>query len=491
MQKNRYLYYSVSILMLLAFGILFFFVPGCKHKENPDPNPVPDSIGKAQVWLTKGDKSKLLNKESDLSIRKTGSTNWPVIEIDTTVRFQIMEGFGAALTGSSAYLLNQKLDATKRTAALQDLFDPVNGIGISYLRLTIGASDFSLSDFSYDDLPAGETDFNLEQFTLAQDLDDVVPVLKEIIQISPAVKLLGSPWSPPAWMKTNGSMKGGKLKNECYDVYADYFVRYIQEMKNQGITIAAITPQNEPLYFTATYPCMEMQPDEQKNFIKDHLGPKFASNGIDAKIIIYDHNWDDTDYGISILNDPVAKSFIAGTAFHAYGGNVTAMSTVHNAHPDRDLYFTEISGGAWATDFSANLMWFMDNIFIGTTMNWSKNALLWNLALDPNYGPQNHGCGNCRGIITIIPYNGQITKNEEYYAIGHFSKFVRPGAARISLVSPQTLTDVGSVAFLNPDGSKSLIVCNYGADFKIFSVKQGGKNFSYSVPPKSVASIVW
>jgi glucosylceramidase len=262
-------------------------------------------------------------------------------------------------------------------------------------------------------------------------------------------------------------------------------------MKNQGITIAAVTPQNEPLYFTATYPCMQMQLEEQLDFIKNHLGPKFQSAGINTKIIIYDHNWDNTDYAISILNDADARNFIAGSAFHAYAGNVTAMSTAHNAHPDKDLYFTEISGGAWATDFSANMMWFMENIFIGTTMNWSKCALLWNLALNQYYGPQNHGCGNCRGVITVVYDIGQIIKNEEYYSIAHFSKFVRPGAARVSLSIPQTLTIVGLVAFLNPDGSKSLVACNYGTDIKTFTVKQGGKYFSYSVSPKSIASIVW
>jgi glucosylceramidase len=491
MRSNRFPVLYFIICLMLISGI-FILGPGCKSNDNPpDPVPVKDSIGRARVWLTTGDKSKLFNKEGDLTIKKTVSTNWPVIEIDTAERLQEIEGFGAALTGSSAYLINRNLDAAQRSALLQDLFDPVNGIGISYLRLTMGASDFSLSDFSYDDVPAGGTDYDLQEFSLGQDLDDVVPVLKEIIQVSPDIKLLGSPWSPPAWMKTNGSMKGGKLKTECYDVYAGYFVRYIQEMQNQGITIAAITPQNEPLYFTAGYPCMEMQPEEQLDFIKNYLGPKFQSAGIATKIIIYDHNWDNTDYAISIMNDPEAGNYISGSAFHAYAGYVSAMSTVHNAHPDKDLYFTEISGGGWATDFSLNLMWFMENIFIGTTKNWSKVALLWNLALDLNNGPQNHGCGNCRGVITITPYNGWITKNEEYYSIAHFSKFVRPGAVRISMFVPQALTYIGSVAFLNPDGSKTLIVCNYSTDIKSFRVKQGTKNFSYSLAPKSVASIVW
>jgi glucosylceramidase len=443
------------------------------------------------LWLTSGDKSRLLSKENDLSIKDSLIVLFPEIRIDTTDAFQEIEGFGAALTGSSAYLINRRIDAAQRTAVLKDLFDPELGIGISYLRLTMGASDFSLSDFSYDDMPLGQTDFNLEQFSLAQDLDDVVPVLKEILEFSPGIKLMGSPWSPPAWMKSNGSIKGGKLKEECYTVYANYFTRYIQEMENQGITIAAITPQNEPLYFTAGYPCMEMTAGEQMNFIGSYLGPAFESAGISAKIVIYDHNWDNTSYAIDILNDPVAKSFVAGSAFHAYAGNVNAMSTVHSAHPDRGLYFTEISGGGWAEDFSENLMWFMKNIFIGTTKNWSKVALLWNLALNQYSGPQNNGCGDCRGVITIHDESGYVTKNEEYYALAHFSKFVRPGSIRVSTIIPQTLANLSGVAFLNPDGSKAMVICNDNNDSKTFSVKQGGKNFSCSVPPKSVASIVW
>ena len=473
--------------------IIFLFLISCKTNENnvsPDP-PTPTDIGKAKVWLTCGDKSKLFNREADLSIQAQGSSTAPIIIVDTVTKLQTIEGFGAALTGSSAYLFNKKLSSGARQTLLRKLFDTVNGAGISYLRLTIGASDFSLSDFTYDDLPSGQTDFSLQHFSLAGDTNDVIPILKEIVQITPEISLMGSPWSPPAWMKTNGNMKGGKLKTDCYSVYADYFVRYIQEMKSCGVTITAITPQNEPLYFTAGYPCMEMQPGEQATFIKNHLGPKFQASGINTKIIIYDHNWDNTNFAISLLSDAAVRQFVAGTAFHGYAGDVSAMSAVHNGYPDKGLYFTEISGGAWATDFGSNLMWNMKNIFIGTTQNWSKCALLWNLALDQQYGPTNNGCSNCRGVVAINSSNGQIIFNEEYYSIAHFSKFVRPGAFRVLLNIPQTLSEIGAVAFVNPDGSKAMMVCNYSSSSKTFSVKQGEKNFSYSIPALSVASVVW
>ena len=472
---------------------LLLFQGACKDDDPPLPPdpPAKDSIGLADVWLTRGDQTKLLNADAGLTIKTKQSGTFPVIQLDTATAFQVMHGFGAALTGSSAYLLNKKMNATQREQVLRQLFDPQQGIGISYLRLTMGASDFSLADFSYDDMPAGQTDFNLEQFSLSRDLEDVVPVLKEIIAIAPDIQLMGTPWSPPAWMKTNGSMKGGKLKTTCYSVYADYFVKYIQAMKAQGIEIAAVTPQNEPLYFTAGYPCMEMQATEQLDFVRNHLGPKFQAAGITTKIIVYDHNWDVPQYAISILNDPVAKSFVAGSAFHAYGGDVTAMSTVHYAHPDKELYFTEISGGAWATNFKDNLMWNMQNIFIGTANNWSTTALMWNLALDQNYGPQNHGCSNCRGVIEVNISNGGYTPQVEYYSIGHFSKFVQPGAQRISSVIPAELNQMGFVAFLNPDGSKVLVAGNYSSTYRSFTVHQGNGYFNYSVPPEAEVTVVW
>ncbi|MFH1121623.1 MAG: glycoside hydrolase family 30 beta sandwich domain-containing protein [Bacteroidota bacterium] len=475
--------------LVIAF-VMVIFLSGCKGKDNPEIQ-VPPEPGKAQVYVTKGDKSLLFSKEEELQIDAAASVAFPVISIDTGFRFQEVEGYGAALTGSSAYLLKNKLDQAVRQELLKELFDPEAGIGVSYLRLTMGASDFSLSDFTYNDLPSGQTDYSLEHFSLAQDMDDVVPVLKEIVRISPEIKLMGSPWSPPAWMKTNGNLKGGKLRLDCYGVYADYFVKYIQAMKEQGITIDAITPQNEPLYFTAGYPCMEMQPSEQLAFIKNSLGPKFETADISSKIIVYDHNWDNPQYPISILNDAGAAGYVAGSAFHAYAGNVSAMTAVHNAHPEKGLYFTEISGGAWATDFAGNLMWNMQNIFIGTARNWSKNALLWNLALDENFGPQNNGCNNCRGVITINSATGAITRNEEYYSVAHFSKFVRPGAVRIATTIPQSLPNCMAVGFQNPEGSKVLVVANDNIDAKTFSVNQGSVNFNYELPAKSVVTFVW
>ena len=487
--------YKIRFDILSAvLSLLILSVIACDSDDKfPDPGPpkAPEEIGKAALWLTTGSQAKLLSKENDISITHITETSFPVITIDPSVKFQEVEGFGAALTGSSAYLINKKMTTAQRQALLDDLFDPVDGIGISYLRMTIGASDFSLGNYTYDDMPAGQTDFDLANFTIERDREDVVPVLKQILAIVPGLRIMGSPWSAPAWMKTNGNLLGGKLKPEAYDVYARYFVRYLEAFKAEGISIDAVTPQNEPLHFTAGYPCMEMQAGEQLDFIKNHLGPLFSTAGVSTRIIAYDHNWDNTAYAISLLNDPGARQYIAGSAFHGYAGNVSAMSVVHNAHPDKALYFTEISGGEWATNFADNLQWNMSNIFIGTTKNWSNTALLWNLALDENHGPTNNGCQDCRGVVTINSTNGAVTRNVEYYSIAHFSKFVRPGAFRISSTAFDGSTQLNNVAFINRDGTKVLVVSNASADAKTFVARWDDREFSCFIPGASVATIVW
>ncbi len=488
MQNTLKLLISISVVLFLILSVFI----ACKNKSENKPEPTPaDTLPKASLWLTEGDQSNLFTEMGGITIRQTATTDWPVIRMDTSQLFQSIDGFGAALTGSSAYLINKKLNTSQRSTLLNQLFDPVKGIGISYLRLTMGASDFSLNDFTYNDMPPGETDFELTQFDLGPDREDLIPVLKEILQINPDIKLMGTPWSPPAWMKTNGNLKGGQLKTECYDVYARYFVKYIQAMAEEGINITSVTPQNEPLYFTANYPCMEMQADEQAEFIKTALGPTFREAGLKTQIILYDHNWDNITYGDLILSEPDANQYVAGTAFHGYAGNVSAMTLLRNAFPEKGIYFTEISGGDWAPNFSDNLLWNMRNIFIGGTNNWTKTALLWNLALDENNGPTNNGCSDCRGVVTINQSTAQLKFNEEYYSLAHFTKFVKPDARRVSLFIPQALTQVEAVAFINTDQSKVFVVSNQGDEYKSFGITQGKTNLTYSIPPKAVATIIW
>ena len=266
---------------------------------NPPPPP-PPGTNDVDFWLTKNDQSVLLQKQSTvLSFGTTANSN-SNIDVDTTQTYQTIDGFGFTLTGGSAFVINE-LNATDKANLLNELFgNSTSSIGISYLRLSIGASDLNASVFSYDDVANGNTDMNLDSFSLSKDTIDLIPVLKQIVAINPAIKIIAAPWSAPVWMKDNGSSIGGSLQTQYYDVYAKYFVKYIQQMKANGITIDAVTPQNEPLN-PGNNPSLSMSAQEQTNFIKNNLGPAFQSASLTTKIITYDHNCDRPDYPLSCI----------------------------------------------------------------------------------------------------------------------------------------------------------------------------------------------
>ncbi|GHN00559.1 glucosylceramidase [Cytophagales bacterium WSM2-2] len=438
------------------------------------------------VWVTTGDQASLL-QHSSLGF-STAEQN-PTITIDTATRYQTMDGFGYCLTGGSAQLINQKLNANDRATLLKELFLTAgNGIGISYLRVSLGASDLDDHVFSYDDLPAGQSDPDLKKFNLDADRTNLIPVLKEIIKLNPEIKIMASPWSAPVWMKTNNAVKGGKLKPEYYKVYAQYFVRYIQEMAKEGITIDAITVQNEPEHPGNT-PSMTMTSSEQLDFVKSFLGPAFRNAQLKTKIVVYDHNCDHPDYPISILNDPKAKEFIDGSAFHLYLGEISAMSKVHEAHPDRSLYFTE----QWTSgkgDFAGDLRWHVKNLVVGAPRNWSRNVLEWNLAADENFNPHTDdgGCNLCRGAITIDSKTGAVSRNVSYYIIAHASKFVPLGSVR---VSSGIIGELHNVTYITPQGKKVLIVVNDNDSNKAFSVSYKYKMFKTELQTGAVGTYVW
>uniref|UniRef100_UPI003890C7A0 glycoside hydrolase family 30 protein n=1 Tax=Arcticibacter sp. TaxID=1872630 RepID=UPI003890C7A0 len=442
---------------------------------------------KADLWLTTADKSSLfIQQKARLKFARTSNAN-PSIEIDDQVTYQSIDGFGFALTGGSAMHL-VKMSPGSRTALLKELFaTDGNAIGISYLRLSIGASDLNERVFSYNDLKEGETDLELTKFDLGQDKADVIPVLKEILAINPKIKIMGSPWSPPGWMKTSFDSRGGMLKPEFYPVYASYLVRYIQEMKKLGIHIDAITIQNEPLH-PGNNPSLLMVAPDQATFIKNNLGPSFKKAGIDTKIIIYDHNADRPDYPITILNDPEARKYVDGSAFHLYGGKIEALTDVRNAHPDKNIYFTEqmvIDGRDSAV---LNIVSPVKRLIIGATRNWSKNVLEWNLAADPENKPYTDrgGCPMCQGAVTID--RDKVTRNLAYYAIAHASKFVRPGAFRIASSSSD---DLSNVAFKTPEGKIVLIVANTGEKNAQFNISYQGKVLVTSLEKGAVGTYVW
>ncbi|MDN4525809.1 glycoside hydrolase family 30 protein [Fictibacillus fluitans] len=478
--------YTKKLMALFFFILILLLVPTRSSTEDTE----------VRIWLTTPDQKHLLTPQHHkfFSNRQNGTN--PVIAVDEKKEYQEMDGFGAAATGSSAYLINQKMTADQRENLLTDVFTS-QGIHMSYVRHTIGASDFSVdqngnpSSYTYDDIDSG-TDYNLRAFSVAKD-QDVMKLLKAIKKKNKEVGILGTPWTAPAWMKYDTPTTNGwyldYTDKKVYQAYANYFVKYIKAYKKAGIPVNAITVQNEPGFTSPSYPSMSMGAEEQAMFIRDYLGPAFAKHEISTKIIAYDHNWKNgLSYASEILKDHEASTYTDGTAFHCYNGTPQAMSDVQQAFPEKNIYFTECSGGKWSTDFGENLSWYMSNVIIGAPRNWAKTVLLWNLALDPNSAPFNGGCDNCRGMLTIDPDSGRYTKNTEYYAVGHISKFVRPGAVRIGSTEDK---EIETVAFKNPDHSIVLVAANTGHEPRFFTVKQDSKTFQYKLMGKSAVTFTW
>ncbi|HJV77905.1 MAG TPA: glycoside hydrolase family 30 beta sandwich domain-containing protein [Paludibacter sp.] len=454
--------------------------------EIVQPKPDDSKITKSNVdcWLTSPSNSLYLKKQKDILNFSAVLNSNPSITVDSLTKYQTMDGFGFAMTGGSAFLIN-KLAATDKSNLVKELFsNDSTAIGTSYLRISLGASDLSSSVFSYDDIDPSKVDTTLQYFSIKPDSTDLIPVLKSVVAINPNIKILASPWSAPAWMKTNKSAKGGSLKQEFFGVYARYFVKYIQAMKAQGIAIDAITIQNEPLN-PDNNPSMYMTAVDQALFVKNYLGPEFAKASITTKIILYDHNCDMYSYPLTVLNDPDARKYSDGSAFHLYGGNIVALTTVHNAYPDKNVYFTEQWVGA-PGNFAEDLKWHVKNLIIGAPRNWSKNVIEWNLASDPNYYPHTDGgCGTCLGALTI---GNNVSRNVAYYIIGHASKFVPMGSVRIE---SSVVTNLPNVAYLTPTGKKVLIVLNESNSTQTFNIQFNKKIVTHNLVAGAVATYVW
>ena len=437
-----------------------------------------------QFWLTSPERNILFQPQIDIDF-STSNDQQASITIDEDQTYQTIDGFGNCLTGGSATILH-KMDAANRTAILKELFAANdNNIGISYLRISIGASDLSERVFSYNDLPEGETDPQMSKFSIDIEKTDLIPILKEILAINPEIKIMGSPWSAPTWMKTNNNSKGGSLKPEFYDAYALYFVKYLKSMKAEGINIDAITIQNEPLH-PGNNPSMYMTAEDQAKFIKQSLGPAFAAAKLSTKIIVYDHNADKPEYPLTIYKDPEASKYVDGSAFHLYGGSIDALTAVHEAYPDKNLYFTEQWVGA-PGNLAGDLAWHVRTLIIGATRNWCRNVLEWNLAADPKNDPHTiGGCDKCLGTITID--GNVITRNPAYYILAHAAKFVRPGSVRIA---SNISKDLPNVAFKTPDGKIVVIVQNNSGENKTFNLTWKGKSVSTQLDKGAVGTYIW
>lgn len=432
------------------------------------------------VWRTSADQSFLFQQETN-DLRFTDHANdFPVVTVDAGQTYQVIDGFGFSLTGGSAMLI-ARLPASDRSLLLRELFLPDgNGIGISFLRLSIGASDLSERCFTYNDNP----DEQLVHFDIEAGDPEVIPLLREILVINPEIKIMATAWSAPIWMKTNQSFVGGKLKPDCYAVYAAYLVKYLKAMRDRGITVHAITPQNEPLNLK-NEPSMIMEASEQAEFIKNHLGPALLEAGLaDVELFCWDHNCDVKEYPLAVFADAEARRYLSGSAWHLYGGDISALSEVHQLYPEMKLYFTEQWVGSDG-QFGGDLMWHLKNVLIGSMRNWSRIVLEWNLASDPFCCPHTPGGeARCVGALTI---GETVVRNVAYYVIAHAAKFVRPGSMRI--YSDQAA--LPNVAFVTPAGYIVLIALNEGDEARSFTIQFQGKNAVDTLSARSVATYVW
>ena len=458
--------------------------------------PTPGFSQTVDVWMTTDNQRTKLQKQSSISFSSRSSSTTPTVFIDENEGYQSIEGFGASFTDSAAYLLNEKVPPSQLNSVMTNLFDHTNGIGVSFVRNPMGASDLARYDYSYDDMPAGQTDPNLTNFSIAHDLADIVPLVKLAKQINPQLKIMANPWSPPGWMKTTDSMIGGFLLSSDYTPFSNYFVKFIQAYAEQGISTDYISMQNEPLYLPSNYPGMCMpatttdttcgtSPTDETTAIKNELSA-LSSAGLSTKILIYDHNWDRPDYPETVLSDPqiAGSSQIAGIAWHGYGGTPGAMSALHDAYPNLGNYETEHSGGTWVSDQVK-----ADFEEITQVMrNWGKSYVKWSLALDTNRGPHTGGCGTCNPLVTVSESSGAVTYDIDYYTLGQYSKFVLPGAVRVYSSNANGFV---SVAFKNPDGSKVLVAYNESRSPQSFQALWGSQSFTYSLPGLSGATFTW
>jgi O-glycosyl hydrolase len=442
-----------------------------------------------ESWVTDLNTSQRLAPQPVQGWESGAGPAGSTVVVDPTRRYQRMTGFGASMTDTSAWVLTNKLSEATRRQTMRELFSPGRGIGLSMLRQPMGASDFAVNgSYSYDDMPAGQTDPGLSAFSIDHDRAYIIPRLREALRINPALTLMANPWSAPGWMKTSDSMITGSLKPEYYDAYAKYFVRFLEGYRALGLPTDYVSVQNEPLFEPGDYPGMRVPANASAEFIGKYLGPAVAKSGVNTRILAYDHNWDVIAYPEEIYHAAAAARYVPGTAWHCYGGNVSAQTVSHNDYPHAQAFLTECSGGTWQGTTAAAFEQTMA-LAIGVPRNWGQSVVLWNLALDQHNGPTNGGCQTCRGVVTVND-DGTVTKEVDYYALGHFSKFLRPGAVRIASSVPAG-APVSNVAFQNRDGSQVLVAYNGTGTEQHFSVQVGTRHVTQTLTAGAAATYRW
>lgn len=493
-----------TILILLLCGFSFCSDAGKENNGEKPPEKEKPVIGDVILFITTNTRSQDFKREAiDFSERDNMSPT--TLKLEPNTRYQTMDGFGAAVTGSSAYNLMQ-MTQENRTKFLKETFSETEGMGQSYIRISIGCSDFSLSEYTCCDTPG------IENFGLTtEETEYVIPILKEILAINPDVKVMGSPWTPPRWMKVNNltdlqpfnSWTSGQLNPAFYSDYADYFVKWIRAFEAEGIEIYSVTPQNEPLN-RGNSASLYMTWQEQRDFVKNALGPKMEAAGLTTKIYLFDHNYnydsdkpenaDQGQYPLKIYADEEAAKFVAGAAYHNYGGSKEELNVIHQSRPDKELVFTETSIGTWndGRNLETRLIEDMREVALGTVNNWCKGVIVWNLMLDTDRGPnRDGGCQTCYGAVDIDRSNyTTITRNSHYYIVGHLSSVVKPGATRIG-TSGFSESGFYHSAFENRDGTYAVVLLNSTAVNKMITLDDGSNHFAYEVPAKSVISYRW
>ncbi len=474
---------SCSLLPVIFVALLISPSAEAQGKSLP-----PHRVSPIEVYESSEELHEILQEKPALNFAAAQAPHL-TITVNDAVKYQEMDGFGASLTDSSAWLLSQRLTPAQRTALLKQLFDAKQGIGLAILRQPMGSSDFSVADYSYDDVPPGASDPELKRFTIDRDRQYIIPVLREALAVNPKLKIIASPWSPPGWMKTSDSMIGGTLLLSSFTPLARYFVRFVQSYEAAGVPIFAITPQNEPRNIPADYPGMGMTAEEQTVFIREYLGPAFRDAHLKTKMMAFDHNWDMIDFPDKLLSDPKAAEFSAGTATHCYGGSPETQTKLHDHFPTKGIWLTECSGGEWQ---KGNLLVAQAGLIIETTRNWGQSVVLWNLALDQNHAARLGGCADCRGVVTIDHSKSPtaVTPTVDFTALAHASNFVAPGALRIDSTSSAE-SPLKHVAFRNSDGSIVLLALNPSGSAITLSIAWQSQYATYTLQPGAVVTFHW
>lgn len=489
------------------FVLLSIVIAACGNDRGNASNPIPGMVNKEAViaYVTTATRSLEFVHQEIAFADKVDNRSPFTISLVSDERFQRMDGFGTAITGSTAYNL-LKMSKENRNEFLKKTFSESEGMGQSYVRIAIGCSDFSLSEYTCCDKKG------LENFALQEEeLKYVIPILKEILTINPKLKIMGTPWTAPRWMKVNNlielkpfdSWTSGQLNPAYYQDYATYLVKWIKAMAEQEIKIYSITPQNEPLN-RGNSASMYMGWQEQNAFIKKALGPKLKESGLNAKLYLYDHNYDydshkqetidQKQYPLHIYADTETAQYVTGAAYHNYGGGKAELLTIQKANPNKELIFTETSIGEWndGRHFERHLIEDMEEVALGTVNNWCKAVIVWNLMLDSEKGPfRPGGCNSCFGAVDIDKATYKtIIRNSHYFIIGHLSSVVKPDAVRIG-TSGYSDKDLVYSAFKNADESYAFVVLNKADTTKKINLYDGERSFVHEVPAKAVVSYRW